>query len=165
MPACPFPITWSPLVWEIHLAGWSPSSAQDHVAKPDWPGCLLPFMKIWFRINKLSVLLYFPACLSCRLLIVCWWSNTSCWLATAPLWFAYPVAEPVLLCTGEKNPSSESKRWTASGVANVWLIVHSVGSKDQIFQRMLGEMKTFCSVFSFLKVYWDSWRVQRYLVQ
>lgn len=114
---------------------------------------------------KLSVLLYFPTRLSRRLLIVCWWSNTSCWPAAAALWFAYPVAEPVLLCAGGKNPSSESKQWAASGIANIRLIARSVGSEDQIFQRMLREMKTSCSVFTLLKVYWESWRVQWYLVQ
>lgn len=52
MQACPFPFTWFPLAWGISLPEHSPSSGQGHVAKADWPGCLLPFMKLGISINE-----------------------------------------------------------------------------------------------------------------
>lgn len=38
--------------------------------------------------------------------------------AAAALGFALPMAQPLLLCTGDKNPPAESQQWTASGAAN-----------------------------------------------
>lgn len=38
--------------------------------------------------------------------------------AAAPLGFALPVVQPLLVCTGDKNPPAESQQWTASGAVN-----------------------------------------------
>lgn len=55
------PLTNAGLSFPIHLVpiGLESKSPRvksvirtDHVAMPDWPGCLLPFMKLWIRINE-----------------------------------------------------------------------------------------------------------------
>lgn len=97
---------------------------------------------------KRSVLLYFLTRLSCRLLIACLWSKASCWLAAAALWFACPVAEPVLLGAGEsEEPIFREQRAGCKWSANIPLIGHSVGGKTQVFQRMLRD-GTFPAQFS-----------------
>lgn len=138
-----------------HRTMWQSQTGQD---------VYFHFWKSDSELMKLSVLLYFPTRLSCRWLIVCWWSNASCWLATAALWFV-TLWLSLCFCAQERRTVFREQTQTASGIANIRLIVRSVGSKDQVFQRMLREMMTSCSVFSLLKVYWESWRVQWYLVQ
>lgn len=163
MQACPFPFTWFPVVWEISLPGWSPSSAQDHGAKPDQPGCLLPFMKIWFRINETQHAALFPNAFVMQI--------AHCLLMEQCKLLAGRSRSLVSLPCGCARASVHRREEPVFGeptVAWQWYCRHptgSVGSKDPIFQRMLREMKTFCSAFSLLKVYWESWRVQWYLLQ
>lgn len=42
----------------------------------------------------------------------------SCLATAAALGFAHPVAQPLLLCTADKNPPAESQQRAASGAAN-----------------------------------------------
>lgn len=82
------------------LAGWSLSPGQYHVAKPGWPEYLLPFMKIWFRINAACTIL-FPNVFVMPIAHCLWMKQSK--------WDTWAVTEPVPLCGQEKNPFSPSQ--------------------------------------------------------
>lgn len=145
------PLTNAGLSFPIHLVPiglgkeQSPSLGQDHVAKPDCPGCLLPVMKLWIRINETQH---------------CFISHTFVSLSVDGEMQVWPQQQHLGLLTLWPSPCFRAQETrTNLQRANselqmvlqmIWLRAWSVGSQGWIFQRMLRGMKTSCLLFSLL---------------